>query len=261
MIEPPLHRLYNHYSELPPSLRILYTAALCILGSGYLFALIYLFHSHSGRDGNPMTLSYEDVVIAYAGSGKGSKLESALRGPMSAMLPADEGSAIVKWAQQGADRATYDSFIKPTLDKRCMTCHDGSNPHLPNLGNFDGLKKVTEQDTGTDVFTLVRVSHIHLFGITFIFFLVGLIFSHAYIRPIWLKCTVMGMPFVCLFIDVISWYLVKIYHPFAIVTMGAGGLMGACFAFMWCTSMYQMWISRTPQAVLHRDQQDKTVIG
>ncbi len=64
MSEAPLHRLYSHYSELPPSLRILYTAALCILGSGYLFALIHLFHSHSGRDGNPMTLSYEDVVIA-----------------------------------------------------------------------------------------------------------------------------------------------------------------------------------------------------
>jgi hypothetical protein len=250
--EAPLHRLYSHYSELPPSLRILYTAALCILGSGYLFALIYLFHSHSGRDGNPMTLSYEDVVIAYAGSGKGSKIEAALRGPMSTMLPQDEAGAIVKWAQQGADRATYDSFVKPTLDKRCMTCHDGSNPHLPNLSNYDAVKKVTEQDTGAEVFTLVRVSHIHLFGITFIFFLVGTIFSHAYLRPIWLKCVIMGMPFVCLFIDVISWYLVKLYHPFAIVTMGAGGLMGLCFALMWCISMYQMWISRTPDAVVNR---------
>jgi hypothetical protein len=242
-------------------MRILYTAALCILGSGYLFALIYLFHSHSGRDGNPMTLSYEDVVIAYAGSGKGSKLETALRGPMSAMLPPDEASALVKWVQQGTDHPTYDSFIKPTLDKRCMSCHDGSNPHLPNLNGYDNLKKVTEQDTGTDVFTLVRVSHIHLFGITFIFFIVGLIFSHAYLRPIWLKCTIMGLPFVCLFIDVISWYLVKVYHPFAIVTMGAGGLMGACFAFMWGTSMYQMWISRTPKVVTDRNSEDMSVIG
>ena len=43
--------------------------------------------------------------------------------------------------------------------------------------------------------------------------------------------------------------------------MGAGGLMAACFAFMWCTSMYQMWISRTPHVVLQRDELDKTVIG
>ena len=48
--------------------------------------------------------------------------------------------------------------------------------------------------TGANVFTLVRVSHIHLFGVTFIFFIVGLIFSHAYVRPVWLKCTVVALP-------------------------------------------------------------------
>ncbi|MDD1632745.1 MAG: protein S100, partial [Methylococcaceae bacterium] len=83
MSETPLHRLYHHYSELPFSMRILYTAALCILGMGYMFAMIYLFHTYSGRDGNAMSLSYNDLVIAYSGSGKGSRLESALRGPMS----------------------------------------------------------------------------------------------------------------------------------------------------------------------------------
>lgn len=261
MSETPLHRLYSHYSELPASLRILYTAALCILGTGYLFALIYLFHTYSGRDGNPLTLSYEDIVIGYAGSGKGSKMESALRGPMSTMLPADEASALVRWVNDGADRATYETFIRPTIEKRCMACHDGSNPHLPNFSGYDNIKKVTEQDTGTDIFTLVRVSHIHLFGITFIFFIMGLVFSHAYVRPVWLKYTVVGLPFACLFIDVISWYLVKVYHPFAIVTMGAGGLMGVCFATMWVVSMYQMWFSRTPSAVAQRQRGDVSVIG
>jgi len=260
MSEAPLHRLYSHYSELPLSLRILYTAALCILGAGYLFALIYLYHSYSGKDGDPLTLSYQDIVVAYAGSGKGSKMESALRGAMSTMLPAEEAKALIAWVQNGADRATYDTYIRATLDKRCMACHDGSNPHLPNFSDYENLKKVTEQDTGTDIFTLVRVSHIHLFGITFIFFVVGTVFSHAYVRPVWLKCTIMGLPFACLFIDVISWYLVKVYHPFAIVTMGAGGVMGLCFATMWITSMYQMWISRTPAAVAQR-QRDETSVG
>jgi len=260
MSEAPLHRLYSHYSELPLSLRILYTAALCILGAGYLFALIYLYHSYSGKDGDPLTLSYQDIVVAYAGSGKGSKMESALRGAMSTMLPAEEAKALIAWVQNGADRATYDTYIRATLDKRCMACHDGSNPHLPNFSDYENLKKVTEQDTGTDIFTLVRVSHIHLFGITFIFFVVGTVFSHAYVRPVWLKCTIMGLSFACLFIDVISWYLVKVYHPFAIVTMGAGGVMGLCFATMWITSMYQMWISRTPAAVAQR-QRDETSVG
>lgn len=252
MTETRLHRLYNHYSELPFSICILYTAALCILGMGYLFALIYLFHTYSGKDGNPMNLTYNDLVVAYTGSGKGSKLESALRGPMSSMLPKDESAALVNWVQKGADRPTYESFIAPTLEKRCVSCHNGSNPHLSNLVGFDNLMKVTEQDKGTAISTLVRVSHIHLFGITFIFFIVGIVFSHAYVRPLWIKYLAMGAPFVCLLVDVSSWYMVKIYHPFAWVTMSAGALLGMCFAFMWVTSMYQMWIGRTPKAVLER---------
>jgi cytochrome c551/c552 len=118
-----------------------------------------------------------------------------------------------------------------------MSCHDGSNPHLPNLNGFDNVKKVTEKDQGAEVFTLVRVSHIHLFGLTFIFFLMGIVFSHAYVRPVWLKCLVMVSPFAAVVIDILSWYFTKLWHPFAWVVMGGGALYGASFAFMWFVSM------------------------
>jgi hypothetical protein len=137
-----------------------------------------------------------------------------------------------------------------------MTCHDGSNPNLPSLNNFDNVQKVTEHDTGTGVFTLVRVSHIHLFGITFIFFIMGTIFSHAYVRPVWFKCTVMVMPFLGLVADVSSWYFTKLYAPFAWVVMAAGGVIGLSFAYMWFVSMYQMWIGRVPAAVAGRGRAD-----
>jgi len=251
----PLHRLFHHFSELPYSLRILYTAALLILGMGYLFALIYLFHTYSGKDGDPLTLSYQDIVIAYTGSGKASRLESALGGSMSAMLPRDELVPVVDWVKAGADRAAYEKLVRPTLDKRCMGCHDGSNPHLANLSGYDNVKKMTERDTGTGVFTLVRVSHIHLFGLTFVFFIVGTIFSHAYVRPVWFKCAVIALPFLALTLDVSSWYFTKLFHPFAFVVMGAGATMGLSFAFMWVVSMYQMWFSRPPSEVARRDFQ------
>lgn len=261
MSQAPLHRLYRHYSELPYSIRWLYTAALCILGLGYLFALVYLYHTYSGKDGNPLTLSYDDIVIAYSGSGKGSRIESALRGPMSSMLPKEESAQLIAWVQGGSDRTAYEKQIRPLIEKRCLGCHDGSNPHLANLSGYDNIKKVTERDTGTDIFTLVRVSHIHLFGLTFVFFVVGLIFSHAYLRPVWLKCVIVVLPFIGLSVDIGSWYLVKVYHPFAWVTMGAGGIMGMCFAFMWCVSLYQMWLSKTPPQVANRAAGDISVIG
>src|SRR5438874_1832031 len=109
-----LHQQYLHYSELPYSLRVLYTAALLVLGLGYLFALIYLFHTYAGRaGGNPMMLSYKDVLTAYTGSGQGSRLESALRGPMSTMLPADDAASIIDWVRHGADRTKYETDVKP----------------------------------------------------------------------------------------------------------------------------------------------------
>lgn len=261
MSDVPLHRLYRHFSELPYSLRALYTAVLIILSIGYLFALIYLFHTYSARDGDAGSLSYQDLVIAYTGSGEASRLESALRGPMSTMLPTDELDAIVEWVQKGSDRTAYESAIRPVLDQRCMSCHDGSNPHLVNLAGYDNLLKMTEQDTGADIFTLVRVSHIHLFGISFIFFILGLIFSHAYVRPVWFKCLVITLPFVAVLTDVSSWYFTKLYHPFAWVVMFAGATMGLCFAFMWVVSMYQMWISRTPSKVTERDGADSRGVG
>ena len=250
--QPPLHRQYLHFSELPYSRRALYTAVLLMLGMGYLFALIYLFHTYSGKDGNPMTLSYEDIVIAYTGSGKDSRLESALRGSMATMLPHEESAPIVDWVKAGADRPGFDKIVRPVLDKRCMTCHDGSNPHLANLNGYDNVRKVTERDTGTGIFTLVRVSHIHLFGLSFVFFIVGTIFSHAYVRPVWFKCAVVVLPFVALTMDVSSWYFTKLFHPFAFVVMAGGAIMGLSFAFMWAVSMWQMWFSRPPAAVSDR---------
>ena len=261
MNEAPLHPLYRHYSELPYSLRALYTATLLILGTAYLFAGIYLFHTYSGKDGNVANLSYEDIVIAYSGSGKGSRLEAALSGSMSAMLPVDERNSLVTWVQEGGERGTYEKQIRPVFDRRCMTCHDGSNPHLPNLDGYDNVRKVTERDTGTALFTLVRVSHIHFFGLTFVFFILGTIFSHAYVRPVWFKSAVVVMPFIALTLDIGSWYFTKLYHPFAWVVMIGGGLMGLSFAYMWIVSMYQMWFTRPPSVVTDRQAGETTDVG
>src|SRR5690242_16455890 len=113
MSDAPLHRLYHHFTELPYSLRVLYSSCLIILGLGYVFALIYMIHSHAGRAGGSSTaLSYDDIVVSYRGSGKGSKLESALRGPMATMLPAEENAMLIKWVQGGADKSAYEATIK-----------------------------------------------------------------------------------------------------------------------------------------------------
>jgi hypothetical protein len=237
---PEVHRMFFHYSELPLSMRTLYTATLIVLGIGYLFAMIQIYEVDAGRDGKP-GLSADDIAIAYSGNKTATRLESALSGPMSGMLPADEHATIIGWVHHGLDKTEYDASIKPIIDRRCLACHDGSNPHIPNLNGYDNLTKVAQIDTGMSLASLVRVSHIHMFGITFIFFIMGLIFSHAYVRPVWFKSVVIVLPFLSIVVDIGSWYLTKINTAFAWAVIIGGGLMGLSFATQWLVSMYQIW--------------------
>src|ERR1019366_7142846 len=241
MVDVPLHRMFHHYSEMPYSVRTLYTATLIMLGLGYLFALIYIYDTYAGRAGGTSgMLTYDDIVAGYSGSQQGSRLEAALRGPMRDMLPREDHNAVITWLHEGAKPATFETDINPVIEKRCLMCHDGSNPHLPNLTGYDNVKKVTAEDTGPPIMTLVRVSHIHLFGLTFIFFIMGTMFSHAYVRPIWFKCAAIVLPFVAIVTDISSWYFTKVFHPFAAVVLLGGALMGMSFAFMWAVTMYQL---------------------
>ena len=254
-----------HFSELPMGMRTLYSATLVVLAVGYLFAMIHIFASHAGRDGDP-GLSVNDLIIAYSGSKSDTRLEAALKGPMANMLPQDERDEIVAWIRRGAKQEEYTSMgmmdknmgmmkdkqhlqIEKIIEKRCYDCHNGSNPHIVNLKGFDGISNMIEIDTGMDIFTLVRVSHIHLFGITFIFFIVGSIFCHSYIKPLWFKCIILMTPFVAIILDIGSWYLTKLFPPFAWMVMISGGFMGMAFAIQVSISLYQMWFYKLPEDV------------
>jgi len=215
-----IHRLYRHFQELPISMRVLFTGALLVLGMGYMFAMLYVFAAHSGADGKP-GLSVDDIKITYSGSSETTQLESALQGPMSNMLPQKDLATIFDWIRDGADKKTYTSSIEAIVADNCLACHDGSNPHLSNLD-----------------------------------FIMGFIFSHSYVRPVWLKSVIIAMPFFGVIADVLGWYVTKVYTPFAWVVLIAGAINGLSFAIMWFVSMYQMWIYRVPEHVSGRHESD-----
>ncbi len=241
-----------HFQRLHLSFRVLFTLTLLLLGVGYLFAMIYIFESHAGRDGKP-GLSVGDLVIAYSGTHEDTQLEDAIKGSMSGMLYKEDVAEIVAWVRNDKGRERFEAKIVPILERNCLSCHDGSNPHIPNLKGYDNVVKTAKLDTGMDIFTLIRVSHIHLFGMTFIFFLTSLIFVHAYIRPSWLKNVIIATPFVAIILDVGSWYLTKVYAPFAWVVMIGGSFMGLAFAIQWTVSIYQMWFYKLPTEIAEKD--------
>lgn len=242
------NRHFFHFSALPMSMRMTYTMTLLVLGTGYLFAMLQVFFSHAGLDGNP-GISAADLRIAYRGSDADTRLETALKGPMSGMLPESERLVIFTWVGKGATQEGYEKDVKPILESRCLACHDGSNPHQPKLTSHEEISKLVAKDTGMTIPSLVRVSHIHLFGITFIFFIVSSIFAHAYLRPLWIKCVVIVLPFLTILLDIFSWYLTKLHPAFAWVVIGSGALMALSFTVQWVVSMWQMWFYNLPDEI------------
>lgn len=237
-----------HFTHLPISQRMVYTMTLLTLGVGYLFAMLQVVETYTGLDGKSV-LTVDDLRIAYSGKHGATRLQTALMGPMQGMLPAEERQIILGWAANNPTKKGWEQKVKPIMDNRCLVCHNGSDPHRPNYTTWEGVSKVVSLDRGMSIATLVRVSHIHLFGLTFIFFIVSSIFVHAYIRPLWVKYVLIVLPFLGIISDIASWYLTKYWPGFAWAAMIVGVVMGISFAIQWAISIYQMWFYKLPSTV------------
>ncbi|GAV20643.1 hypothetical protein MMIC_P1615 [Mariprofundus micogutta] len=111
---------------------------------------------------------------------------------------------------------------------------------LPPLTSYSDVKKLTESDQGASIQSLVRISHIHLFGIAFILFFVGRIFILCEM-PVVLKRITVAIPFFAILLDILSWYVTKIVPGFAVMVVLAGALMGLSLGIQIIVSLYQMW--------------------
>lgn len=148
---------------------------------------------------------------------------------------------MIKWVQDGSRRDQWDEKISAIVHENCVKCH-GTVPGLASFVEYDGITKYTEIDQGATVSALTRVSHIHLFGIAFIFFFVCLIFNFTTGIPVVAKSIIIGSPFAFLIIDIFSWWLIKWFPDFAWLTILAGTIYNIAAAFMILSSLYQMWV-------------------
>ncbi len=230
-------------SNQSTALKSLFTGYLVVVAIGYMMALVQIQFTHGMADGK-LGLSTDDIVYSYYGKRSGSVIESKLNGSMKAMAPEEERLKIINWVRKGANEKQFHSQgIRQIVDNRCIVCHSKtSGMPLPDFTQFNNISHVAETDTGASFSSLARVSHIHLFGIAFIFMFVGLIFSLATGVPKGLKAIVIVMPYIFLIIDIASWWLTKLNPHFAWLVIIGGGSMALSFAFMWVVSMYEMWI-------------------
>ena len=225
------------------SLKALFTGYLVVVAVGYLMAIVQIQLTHGLADGK-YGLSIDDIVYSYYGNRSNSLLENKLHGSMKPMATDEEREKIISWVHAGATEESYENDgIRQIFDNKCIICHNAeAGGAVPDYSDFKQIKERAVVDTGASIASLARVSHIHLFGIAFIFMFVGLIFSLASGVPKVLKATVISMPYIFLLVDISAWWLTKLHPNFAWFVIIAGTAMALSFAFIWVVSMYEMWI-------------------
>ncbi len=220
--------------------RVLFTGFLLVVGLGLCMAGAQIMLTHGKADGKP-GLSMDDIVYSYYGNRSGSKLEAALTGKMKDKAPGDVNIILIKWVRDETPVAQWNT-VGPLLEKHCAKCHDAESG-LPEVSKLDVAISLAETDHGASIASLTRVSHIHLFGISFIFLFVGAIFGLAEFNQFW-KLILISTPFAFLVLDVASWWLTKFWPSCAWLTMIGGLGYSLAAMVMFATSFAQMWLPR-----------------
>ena len=213
-------------------------------------ALTLIYFTDSGLDGKA-GISVQDIADSYYGNRSGTRLEAAIRGPMAPQLKnLEERNKIVDWLKSGETRPQFKKTILPILQKDCLQCHSPkSGLTIPNLTSYQNVMKVAQVDKGTSIATLVKLSHIHLFGIALLLLSVGMIFRHSELHS-WLKNSITITPFVAVFVDILAWYLTKWDPVYSYTVVVAGALLGLALAVQILLPLWQMWIWRRPVKTL-----------
>ena len=234
-------REFSSLKNLDIPVKVLFTGYLTTVAVGYLFALIQILFTHGMADGK-FGLSLDDIVYSYYGNRSGTVLETKLNGSMKENASEQERFVIMQWVRDGADQDEFtESGAEKVIQERCVMCHN-KDAAVPDFTDFNVLKEMTHEDEGATFGSLTRVSHIHLFGISFIFMFVGLIFSFSETSTVKYKSIAIGMPYLFLLVDILSWWLTKLHPVFASLVIIAGAGMGVSFAFMWIVSVAEMWL-------------------
>ncbi|MDO8313182.1 MAG: elongation factor-1 alpha [Sideroxyarcus sp.] len=232
--------------------KLLYTSFLLLVGLGYLMAMGYLYVSHEMNDKKP-GLSVSDVANSYYGNRSGTRLEAAIRGSMAGYIDDNDRNKLVAWLKDGAEEDHFEKEIKPIMAKTCLACHSkASGMPVIDYSTYEGLHEVAQVDTGMSIGSLLRVSHIHLFGISLLLFALGFIFIQSEIN-VWFKRFLVLSPMVAVFFDVLSWFLTKWDSHYAIVVIIAGAMLGFSMASQILISLYQLWFLKKPTEQVPQD--------
>jgi hypothetical protein len=111
---------------------------------------------------------------------------------------------------------------------------------------------------GVGYVTLLSLAHIHMMGLSAVFFMVGYIFVHSSFPVRW-KAAFVALPFFGFLVDVSGWFLTKLAYGCVYLVLFGGGVFVLSLVTMIVLSLYDMWLKpRTQMAVVASRQREAT---
>jgi len=226
--------------NLEAPVKVLYTCILLTLGTGYCFAITYLFLSniqpHAEHGDTVMTA----VMEKYYGRRDVTALEASLEGDMGEEVTSEEKARLLDWVHRGATEEEFEG-VQPIIQNSCAQCHNHEDMPSAPMTTFGEISAYTAQDTGVSAKTLVRVSHIHVFGLTFLFTIISGIFVQSEAKGRW-RAVLVALPFLAIWADIGGWWFTHYNPGFAYTVMVGGGIAGASLGIQIFLSLYEMWL-------------------
>ncbi len=265
-------------ATLPAGGRIMLTAFLAIIGSGYLVAVWNIYHSHRMADGVE-GLSLDDVRAVYSGMSVSSdapapsRMLTMIQTTMREYVQSERDFAVLeRWLKSGGREDELDSGdgrrTPRAVLRTCLRCHAADSgediardaPFGPDDWDVDYgmLSKFLsphdhehehEHEADDDarwvppqyqIPRLVLVSHMHMLTIPMFTLTVGLLFMTTRLPPP-VRGLLTPLPMIALVMDFGGWWLARASPGFVYAIAGAGAVFGLTFGMQLLAVTIELW--------------------
>lgn len=256
---------------LPLGVRVMLTAFLGIIGTGYLVAVLNIFHSHEMADG-VKGMSLDDIRAVYSGltvtrdRPAPSRMLTMIQTAMQEYIPSDGDYEVLEtWLKDGGREETFKAGEAKKTPRRviirnCLRCHATSTdteiskraPFGPDEleVDFAAISKFLSPvaEPGAPLLVppqyhlprLILISHMHMLSIPMFTLVVGLMFMTVRVLPR-LRGVLTPLPMLALVFDFAGWWLSRAADIFIFAIAGAGAVFGLVFGLQLLVVATDMW--------------------
>ncbi len=218
--------------------------------AGWFFSTALIWTQYETSDAEA-GLSLRDVRWHFSGNPFQNRFETMVEGEMLEYLTIEEDANLLRqWSIQPNlpdfsepnHKQFYQDNIHPIIELDCLECHEpGGKAEESPLRSYDEVLPYLERDRGIPIPSLLKLSHIHLFGMSLLLLVTGaLAFSFLSPRKAGILSSLTGLG---LLLDVGGWWSTKFFPETAFLVLVGGSLFGGSFLLTHLSLLHRYWRS------------------